>query len=79
MTENADKKTKILSSIKYMFQVIWEHGRKYLLYMILEIILKPVRSVWTVMLPMKIVENLTGHDLPGAIRYASAFLIGELC
>lgn len=78
MTENADKKTKILSSIKYMFQVIWEHGRKYLLYMILEIILKPVRSVWTVMLPMKIVENLTGHDLPGAIRYASAFLIGEL-
>lgn len=78
MAEDAGKKTKALSSIKYMIQVIWEQDRKYLLYMMLEIILKPVRSVWTVMLPMKIVENLTAHDLSGAIRYASVFLAGEL-
>lgn len=78
MDEKVSKKTKVLSSIKYMNRIIWEHDRKYLLYMMLEILLKPVRSVWTVMLPMMIVENLTGHDLPGAIRFAAVFLTGEL-
>lgn len=82
MDEKAGKKeskrTKALSSIKYMNHVIWEHDRKYLLYMVLEIILKPVKSIWTVLLPMKIVENLTGRDLPGAARFAFVFLAGEL-
>ena len=78
MSKIVSKNTKVIATIKYMNNVIWKNDRKYLIYMLIEIILRPIRNTCAVILPMKIVENLLKSRLNVSILYTVAFLISEL-
>lgn len=78
MGKIVSKNTKVITTIKYMSNVIWENDRKYFLYIMLEIVLKPIRSICTIILPMKIVENLMIDRWFVSVLYTVFFLVSEL-
>lgn len=78
MKKKVSKNKKVISTIKYMSNIIWKNDRKYFLYMLLEIVLKPIRSICTIILPMKIVENLIKDEWFISVLYTVFFLVSEL-
>lgn len=72
------KDSYLLTTTRYLMHVIIHKKKIYLWYMIIEMILKVLFSIFTVLLPMYIIQALGNKDLPHIVMFVAVFIGGEL-